>query len=247
MLGKCFQNLCSIFDEGKVPNRVVDIFKFWYSFSIPTIVESLPDDTRKHHLWKSRNHYGKMGFQVSIGVKKMRLFLAKSQHTLLYEMPSNSEGKNFVWKIYWNFPLNMRVLPADSDGGICKKWMQNILRFLMKSISFSSLINNFKIRIKSYLSKRKNWYFSSEIWGRFAFTFCRYFHQNLQVLPSESVAGNTLRFRGKFQYIFQTKFFPLEFEGISYNSVAWFVSTRQYCGWCESRPSLSVKAARNGM
>ena len=131
----------------------------------------------------------------------------------------HTEGKNFVWKIYCFFPLNLRVLPADSDGNICKKWMQNALRFVMKNRSFSSLINNFKIRIKSYLSKRKNFYFSSEIWGRFAFTFCRYFHQNLQVLPSESVAGNTLRFRGKKQYIFQTKFFPLEFEGISYNSV----------------------------
>ena len=114
------------------------------------------------------------------------------------------------------------VVPADSDGSICKKWMQNALRFVMKNRSFSSLINNFKIRIKSYLSKRKNFYFSSEIWGRFAFTFCRYFHQNLQVLPSESVAGNTLRFRGKKQYIFQTKFFPLEFEGILYNSVLCF-------------------------
>ena len=131
----------------------------------------------------------------------------------------HTEGKNFVWKIYCFFPLNLRVLSADSDGNICKKWMQNALRFVMKNRSFSSLINNFKIRIKSYLSKRKNFYFSSEIWGRFAFTFCRYFHQNLQVLPSESVAGNTFRFRGKFQYIFQTKFFPLEFEGISYNSV----------------------------
>ena len=81
---------------------------------------------------------------------------------------------------------------------------------------------NFKIRIKSYLSKRKNFYFSSEIWGHLAFTFCRYFHQNLQVLPSESVAGNALRFRGKFPYTFQTKFFTLEFEGISYNSVVFY-------------------------
>ena len=119
----------------------------------------------------------------------------------------HTEGKNFVWKIYCFFPLNLRVLPADSDGSICKKWMQNALRFVMKNRSFSSLKNNFKIRIKSYLSKRKNFYFSSEIWGRFAFTFCRYFHQNLRVLPS---AGNTLIFRGKFQYIFQTKFFPLK-------------------------------------
>ena len=130
-------------------------------------------------------------------------------NTLLYEMPSNSKGKNFVWKIYCFFPLNLRVLPADSDGSICKKWMQNALRFVMENRSFSSLINKFKIRIKSYLSERKNFYFSSEIWGHFAFPFCRYFHQNLQVLPSESVAGNTLRFRWKFQYIFQTKFFPL--------------------------------------
>ena len=137
----------------------------------------------------------------------------------------HTEGKNFVWKIYCFFPLNLRVLPADSDGSICKKWMQNALRFVMKNRSFSSLKNNFKIRIKSYLSKRKNFYFSSEIWGRFAFTFCRYFHQNLQVLPSESVAGNTLRFRGKKQYIFQTKFFPLEFEGILYNSVGFSIST----------------------
>ena len=131
----------------------------------------------------------------------------------------HTEGKNFVCKIYCFFPLNLRVLPADSDESVCKKWMQNALRFVMKNRSFSSLINNFKIRIKSYLSKWKNFYFSSEIWGRFAFTFCRYFHQNLQVLPSESVVGNTLRFRGKKQYIFQTKFFPLEFEGILYNSV----------------------------
>ena len=142
-------------------------------------------------------------------------------HTLLYEMPSNSKGKNF-WKIYCFFPLNLRVLPADSYGSICKKWMQNTLRFVMKNRSFSSLINNFKIRIKSYLSKWKNFYFSSEIWGCFAFTFCRYFHQNLQVLPSESVAGNALRFRGKFPYTFQTKFFTLEFEGISYNSVVFY-------------------------
>ena len=131
------------------------------------------------------------------------IFLNHSMSTLhcceMRAYRGHTEGKNFVWKIYCFFPLNLRVLPADSDGSICKKWMQNALRFVMKNRSFSSLINNFKIRIKSYLSKRKNFYFSSEIWGRFAFTFCRYFPQNLQVLPSESVAGNTLRFRGKRQ------------------------------------------------
>ena len=111
------------------------------------------------------------------------------------------------------------VVPADSDGNAWKKWMQNALRFVMKKRSFCSLINNFWSLFQSYLSKRKNFYFSSQIWGCFAFTFCIYLHQNLQVLPSKSVAGNTLRFRWKKQYIFQTKFFSLEFEGISYNSV----------------------------
>ena len=154
--------------------------------------------------------------QVVVTIMHARIsrlqYVRSMRNTLLLNegIPRAYWGKNFVWKIYWNFPLNLRVLPADSDGSICKKWMQNALRFVMKNRSFSSLKNNFKIRIKSYLSKRKNFYFSSEIWGRFAFTFCRYFHQNLQVLPSESVAGNTLRFRGKKQYIFQTKFFPLK-------------------------------------
>ena len=137
-------------------------------------------------------------------------------------IPRAYRGKKLRLKNILFFPRNLRVLPANSDGSICKKWMQNALRFVMKNRSFSSLINNFKIRIKSYSSKRKNLYFSSEIQGRFAFTFCRYFHHNLQVLPSNSVAGNTLIFRGKFQYIFQTKFFPLEFEGISYHSVKQF-------------------------
>ena len=56
--------------------------------------------------------------------------------------------------------------------------MQNALTFLMKKKSFAPMTNNFwsfKIRIKSYLSKRQNFFFSSEIWGHFAFTFCRYF------------------------------------------------------------------------
>ena len=51
------------------------------------------------------------------------LGLGLHKNTLLYEMPSNYKGKNFVWKIYWNFPLNLRVLPAeDSDGSTCRFW-----------------------------------------------------------------------------------------------------------------------------
>ena len=41
---------------------------------------------------------------------------------------------------------------------------------------------------------------------------CRDYHQNLLQVITSSLEG-------KKQYIFQTKFFPLEFEGISYNSV----------------------------
>ena len=119
----------------------------------------------------------------------------------------HTEGKNIVWKIYCFFPLNLRVLPADSDGNICKKWMQNALRFLMKNRSFFSLINKFKIRIKSYLSKRKNFYFSSEIWGHFAFTFCRYLKSEyegiyfLQVLPAKSICWCHLILMKKYSLI----------------------------------------------
>ena len=35
----------------------------------------------------------------------------------------HTEGKNFVWKIYCFFPLNLRILPAtDSDGSTCRFW-----------------------------------------------------------------------------------------------------------------------------
>jgi hypothetical protein len=41
-----------------------------------------------------------------------------------------------------------------------------------------------------------------------AFTFCRYFPSKSEGICLLQI--NTLRFRGKFQYIFQTKFFPLK-------------------------------------
>ena len=34
------------------------------------------------------------------------IYFFDSKCTLLYEMPSNSKGKNFVWKIYCFFPQN---------------------------------------------------------------------------------------------------------------------------------------------
>ena len=53
--------------------------------------------------------------------------------TLLYEMPSISKGKNFVWKIYCFFPLNLRVLPAtDSDGSTCRFWWKYLQKVIAK-------------------------------------------------------------------------------------------------------------------
>ena len=58
--------------------------------------------------------------------------------TLLFEMPSNSKGKNFVWKIYWNFPLNMRVSPAtDSDGSTCRFWWKYLQKVNAKRLQIS--------------------------------------------------------------------------------------------------------------
>ena len=41
-------------------------------------------------------------------------------------------------------------------------------------------------------------YFSSHIRGHFAFTFCRYFHQNLKVIPSDLEGKNSIFFRRSF-------------------------------------------------
>ena len=102
---------------------------------------------------------------VHINIQKVQ------NSTLLYEMPSNSKGKNFVWKIYCFFSLNLRVLPAtDPDGSTCKfseKYLQKVNAKLPQIYnekrSFSSFINNFKTRIKSCLSKSKHSYFPSHI------------------------------------------------------------------------------------
>ena len=66
--------------------------------------------------------------------------------------------------------------------------------------------------------------------------FCIHF---LQILPSE-FAGNTLRFRRKFQYIFQTKFFALEFEGISYNSAYYTSSLQIFKRWRRPIPIVRI-------
>ena len=145
----------------------------------------------------------------------------------------HTEGKNFVWKIYWNFPLNLRVLPADSDGSICKKWMQNALRFVMKNRSFFSLINKFKIRIKSYSSKRKKPSIFHQKSGGvlhplFAGTsirICRYYHQNLlQVIPSD-LEGN---FRAEISVYFSDEVFSLGMPSVCpHLTTVWF----ERCVW----------------
>ena len=55
--------------------------------------------------------------------------------------------------------------------------------FWWKKKSFVSLRNNFwsfKKREKNIYQCKKNLSFSSEIWGHFAFTFCRYLNQNMR-------------------------------------------------------------------
>ena len=68
-------------------------------------------------------------------------------------------------------------MPSYSDFKYLQKMNAKCPYISDEKKSFAPLTNNFwsfKIRIKSYLSKRKNFYFSSKIWGRFAFTFGRY-------------------------------------------------------------------------
>ena len=52
-----------------------------------------------------------------------------------------------------------------------------------KKTSFAPLINNFLIIIlknQKLFVKEAKLFFSSEIWGHFAFTFCRYLNQNMR-------------------------------------------------------------------
>ena len=104
-------------------------------------------------------------------------------------------------------------------------WVQNspqdkvatvgTLLYEMPSNNFWS----FKIRIKSYLSKRKNLCFSSEIWGHFSFTFwrylksenegktfCRYFSSEYKGITCRQVIPSDLE--GNFSIFFRQSFFP---------------------------------------
>ena len=67
--------------------------------------------------------------------------------------------------------------------------------------------------------------------------FCIHF---LQILPSES-AGNTLRFRGKFQYIFQTKFFSLGIPSVCphLTTVYHYLKIHPFAYFCGKYKTLS--------
>ena len=143
--------------------------------------------------------------------------------TLLYKMPSNIKGKNFVSKFPGYCPQNTMVFFSSKLDGIkkyfCRQYLQNLnalifwFKYLQKvnakcpqisdeKKSFASLTNNFwsfKKQIKKYLSMEQNLcFFSSEIWGH-----CIYFLQVLkseyegiyilQVLPSNCILPSDLK------------------------------------------------------
>ena len=73
-------------------------------------------------------------------------------------------------------------------------------------------------------------FFSSEIWGHCIYFF-RYLNQNMRafkfyryclqiyfLMPSDFDEKNAIVLRGQYPWNFETKFFPLRFEGILYNS-----------------------------
>ena len=106
-----------------------------------------------------------------------------SSHTVVKwgHLKALFKGKNFVWKIYQNFPLNLRVLPAE--GNTLRFWWKYLQKVNAKRPQISDEKEKFflfdKIRIKSYLSKRKKLTFLI----RNLRAFCIHF---LQVLLSES-------------------------------------------------------------
>ena len=78
-----------------------------------------------------------------------------------------------------------------------------------------------------------------------AFTFCRYLNQNMRafkfcryclqkyfLIPSNFDEKNTIEFWGQYPGNFETKFFPLRFEGILYNSVAPHSTSQLSCLCC---------------
>ena len=108
-----------------------------------------------------------------------------AQRTLLYEMPSNTKGKNssekytvIALRIWWKVPAEIKYPHSDW------KYLQKVneLRFWLKVLAESKckILSDFLWKKECYLSKEH--FFSSEIWGHLAFFFCRYFQSESEVI-----------------------------------------------------------------
>ena len=114
----------------------------------------------------------------------------------------------------YNWRAISRTIQGQYTLRFCKQYLQKIMPsysdfFYMQKInakcpqisdekktSFAPLINNFLVLIlknQKLFVKGAKLFFSSEIWGHFAFTFCRYLKSEyegiyiLQVLPAKSI------------------------------------------------------------
>ena len=107
--------------------------------------------------------------------------------------------------------------------------------FWWKNYKFCSIDAYFLILFfkgsKVICQRGKTFFFHQKSEG-IAFTFCRYLNQNMRafkfcryclqkyfLIPSNFDEKNTIVFWGQYPGNFETKFFPLRFEGILYNSV----------------------------
>ena len=144
-------------------------------------------------------------------------------------MPSNPKGKNLVWKIYWNLPLNLRVLPSlDAD----EKYLQKVMP------SFSDFEYLQKVNAKCpQISDEKLMFFIRNLRAfciqffiRNLRAFCIHFlqvlkirkwrHYLLQVIPSD--------LEGNFSTFFRRSFFPFNALGMpSFNNSVCYVYLEQ--------------------
>ena len=124
-------------------------------------------------------------------------------------MPLIFEKMNYFSLSNLRAECNLRVVPSNlklpsySDFNYLQKVNAKCPQIPDEKTKFCLVDKS----IKSYLSKRRNSFFSSEIWGHFAFTFCRYLKSEyegiyfLQVLPAKSICWCHLILMKKYPLI----------------------------------------------
>ena len=136
-------------------------------------------------------------------------------HLIFQKIRTNQQGdwgqwkrKNFVWKMYWNFPLNLRVLPAEGNA----------------------LILWFSVPAKSECKMSSDFWWKTFFFIRNVMAFCTHFlkvlkirkwgHYLLQVIPSD--------LEGNFSTFFIRSFFPFNALGMpSFNNSVCYVYLEQ--------------------